>query len=146
MTMNEFQSKIWSKYPNHVITFEQDPLTNKMILYASATSIATLPTLDKEILSTHILEDGKIVKDRDGLFAQVQIVNNTSGPVTITAPTSSSGNFTFYVNGVPIKPIHDPQVSLDRIVLEDPPQDPKCECGSRAVGSNRHSSWCPIKE
>lgn len=78
--------------------------------------------------------NGVVTKDNGGLFASV---NNQ--------PVNSTPTFYYYVNGVqtPFSPS-----DLDFFTDTQEPNKvvAKCECGAHTVGSNKHSSWCEIKE
>lgn len=36
--------------------------------------------------------------------------------------------------------------SLMEYTINQPPHDPKCECGTKSVMGQHHSNWCPMFE
>lgn len=97
--------------------------------------------------ATHIWYDGDVIKDTDGLFG----VN----PVSFSVSGSTSPGQAFQVTNNGFQCIILPSTTYPKdfyFVINDGssirtyPNRSKCECGSHAIGSNKHSSWCSIKE
>jgi hypothetical protein len=77
---------------------------------------------------------GSVIKDTDGLFAFSQYSLAPSGPVILTTPLTPSDVFT-------VKTVYG-DISVRSSGSGKSPA--KCECGAHSVGSNRHSSYCPL--
>lgn len=143
-TRNEFISKVHSKWPHKHIG-------DDVFVTSIGTDIHTVYMLDtlgecqksasdKTKLASHIWRDGVVTKDVDGLFSSaVTAVNSTHGPITATLPKSQFPNYKVFYT-------YDLEGPILPISVGGPSKVLKCECGSSSVGSNKHSSYCPIKE
>lgn len=57
----------------------------------------------------------------------------------------SSYNWTFQAPTPTYAPVCPQQISFDTAKMSSDKQlEPKCECGSAALGSNKHSDYCPL--
>jgi len=91
---------------------------------------------EKFEVARHVLVNGVIQKDSDGLFCT---------PHTNFYPTDSVFN---NIHNVPISITFKTSNSHteDRVWEELAALlNPKCVCGATSTGSNKHSSWCDIK-
>lgn len=127
MDAQGFENIIRFHHPHKWMAKDYSFITNEELMFAMDThGECQLPLHDKHKLASHILNitHACVIKDIDGLF------NN--------GMTASATNFT-----------------IDWSMMVDDPKDgisphsnpiPKCICGSRSVGSNKHSNYCEIKE
>ena len=124
-TKQEFFDKIRAKYPQKAFECEPDIWnTNK---------IFALDYIGQPLSqSSHIWENGKVVYDSGDPLNPTFFTS--TGPITITLPIPTSTEFHYTIHRG--SNLHNANVNAS----------PKCECGSHSVGSNKHSSYCPIKE
>lgn len=164
VTREEFEKTVWAYYPHkHMSIFQHH---GRLTVCALDTHGETQLSQYNQILkASYLWQDGLVLTDDKGIFShfptlstvsptvtlpsaqsnmnRTTITNNSTGPITYSIPTGGiwhvSGSFgTLTFPG---------DLSIDIDIDKIPHSSSnKCECGSHSVGSNRHSSWCPIKE
>lgn len=144
-TDKEFESKIFGVYPHKFMSLDVAPAFcgfSNTLFALDTNGECQLPFASRMKLATHVWQDGAVVKDVNGLFGGGPI-----GVASITLPGGkpqvSAGPAFIYVNGVPVD---FTEFSYDPMTLSNEKLSLKCICGSHSTGSNRHSSWCDIKE
>ena len=132
-----FKNVVKSKGPTYVLVSDyvlaqlryytfQEPID-----YPTYSSWGTATCLARSVCTW---ESGVVTKDRLGWFAQSQPLQ----PATNSFAT-------VYIGDLPASPSEQ---AIWRGATWNPTNlsFPKCECGSHSVGSNKHSSYCPVKE
>lgn len=157
-TREEFEKKVWSKYPDCWLFVENYSIGP---VYASHHSLTSSMSQGKKCSESFaIWEQDEVVKDRDGLFIQKatpagqsgqNAVGESDGSITWTYPPGSlSAPIKIYVNGQEIEldgsehSISVYEKSPEMTVTE--PKAPICECGKEKHGFASHAQWCDIKE
>lgn len=129
-TEQEFIDRVRAKYPHK--WFNREFTTNgNYCLMLDTLAETNLDFQSRLRLASHIWLDGSVIRDSDGIFSSNTILSiaKTTHPLWVT------------LNGVPISGLDNFNIAINSNL-----QSPKCECGAHATGSNRHSSWCQIKD
>lgn len=141
-TRDEFITKVHAKHPHKHIS--DDVFTTSIggdihtvyMLDTYGECKSDIPTKDK--LASHIWRDGTVMKDIDGLFSSTITVITNTQPLSITPGNIYRLTYVGH-NGNHVD-------LFGNAINKTASKVAKCECGSHAVGSNKHSSWCAIKE
>ncbi len=142
MTEREFTTQVWAKYPNNIMFSDHNAASGSHTVMAfdpndSNQANPNVGFLTRWCYATHIWQDGKVVKDNDGLFSSPTTI---AAPITLTIPNIIPANgWTFSINGIPMNDYFKTESPKEELVS-------KCECGAHSVGSSQHSSWCPKEE
>lgn len=137
MTQGEFENTVWQAYPHKHMFLQVDPFdpSGAYTLFALDTAAeCNLPVQDKMKIADYVWKEGKLIKDRNNLFAQGIVKNRT----TFFANGGAGGNNSFVLPpGLTINHIgHD--WAFDTINIKSP----ICECGKDKHGFASHSNWC----
>jgi len=146
-TRNEFINKVHSKWPHKHIS-------DDVLITGISSDIHTVYMLDtlgecqldiatKFAIASHIWRDDAVLRDIDGLFSQS--ASTSINPKFVNVPMPHYPFKITYVDifGNPVDVAGNPiNKTSDSIIVKSL----KCECGSSSVGSNKHSSYCPVKE
>jgi hypothetical protein len=126
MDSQEFANKVRSRHPHKWICSDTSFILGDNLYFAMDTyDECQLPLADKHKVASHVLNatSGFVIKDSDALF-------------------------TTFGMGVPCIPIPASNIDWGMLCESTPTlaqNIPKCVCGSKSVGSNKHSSYCEIK-
>lgn len=128
-TLNYFELEVLAKHPHKFMSHEYNGATNTTFavdtLYECQQSFVW-----KSLHSSHIWEDGCVIKDRNGIFS------NLAAQQTFTSSGNPFLKWTFVPPLLESIPIH-----ID-IKLESSAD--KCGCGSESVGASKHSDYCKL--
>ena len=141
-----FQDTIKANHPAKWLNVEYSPTNGlKTIFVLDTNAECRLDFGHRFRLASHVWEHGKVIKDRDGIFFPVCGPNKTPAnynyQVGHSANALGSGG-SGGVGGEAYAYVVDwyfPAAGNGQTKLN------KCTCGTHAVGSNSHSSWCDIK-
>jgi hypothetical protein len=133
-TKEEFENTVFAKYPAKWMNVEINPLrASEIVVFALDTNgECQTDYANKLRLADYIWHAGKVIKDRTGLFSP------------IAANTASLSTYTY--NFQVVMPIDFGDIKWEFPVAGNgQTKTNKCTCGTHAVGSDSHSSWCDIK-
>jgi len=146
-TRNEFINKVHSKWPHKHIS--DDVLITGIssdihtVYMLDTLGECQLTTASKFAIASHIWRDGAVLRDTDGLFSSMTTTVTGTQPVSVPLPVAHFPSFTYV-------PVYSNGAHWELYDTANPPyttlKNLKCECGSSSVGSNKHSSYCPVKE
>lgn len=137
-TEKEFIDKVNLAYPSRFFFWSLDISTNYSVCigldrvkYGYLNTLMPRPPMQPGI-ADFIWKNGQVTTDHYGLF--------TPNPTVLITPFTNS-NYGLTAGWLPVN------IDLPALPTEqDFKSAVKCECGSWSVGSNKHSSYCPIKD
>jgi hypothetical protein len=149
MTSKEFIDKISAKHPDFIIFYEPSIKGPSWYAYnlnniygpRSYGDFQALSDKQKLSYAYYVLQNDAVTKDVTGLCRSTAQSPQVNASHSVASPTpggaltpSNAAIYTYTYDWV------------EPIPLTPPNPVSKCECGAHKTGSNRHSTWCQIKE
>jgi hypothetical protein len=146
-TEQEFERIVHNTHPHKWMN--RDMSQGFPVLFALDTAVeCQLSYVEKYKIADYVWDQGYVIKDTTNLFSPLSTIPTYAFSFPYNPPPNPSS-----LSGIPFIPMVfdlSSKIGADTSNFEVGQhvflKPLKCECGAHSVGSNRHSSWCEIKE
>lgn len=142
-SQSEFETKVAAKHPNIILYITllnpQMPLTIYAYKKDPYSQYNSWDHLQRSFAADYVWQDGTVLIDTDGLFS---VAVNVPGLTSFTIGNGTITTISDWADAM----IYTEMFGGGGAGSGTPKKLPTCECGAHSTGSNKHSSWCQLKE